>query len=314
MITAPPDERAIDAQLKRIGTSLNRRIIMQKAAAPVGFGLAAVLTVGLVATDVVGLAGWRGGAEPAAAAALENAASVVSTSDLSPEAGEFLLVETHSVALGFDCRDGEQCAILTNEETSQLWVPQNEAGDWVWFRTFVANGHTERFRAPGGTFYGDANQWNAAYFAALPSNAYLFLNGVYREAIAAGSNPDNYAFDRIADLLRTPSPSADVRAMLLRAVAMIPGVELIDSQATLDGETGVAFGRDRDSELRQEIIIDPATGLLIGERSVMLIASGGDGDDIPAGTVTWFTSVRMSVASSAPEGGTLYGDATVPPG
>jgi len=314
MITAPPDERTIHARLERIEASLNRRIAVRRVAAPVGVALAAAMAVGLVATDIVGLAGWRGGAEPAAAAVLENAAEVVASRDLSPGPGEFVLIETHSVVLGFECRDGETCIIVTDETMSRLWVPEDEAGDWVWFRTSVADGRTEQLRAPGGTFYGEASQWDSAHFSALPTDPYLLLNGVYREAVAAGSDPDDYAFQRIADLLRAPSPSADIRAMLLRAAALIPGVELVDDRATLDGLTGVSIGLDKGSMLRQEIIIDPATGLLIGERSVTLTASGGDGDDIPAGTVTESTSVRRTVTPDAPEGGTLHGDATMPPG
>ena len=45
-----------------------------------------------------------------------------------------------------------------------------------------------------------------------------------------------------------------------------------------------------------DIIIDPATGLLIGEREVTLTA----GETFPAGTATAWTSVQTSVVNSAP--------------
>ncbi|QHK20736.1 hypothetical protein GU243_14490 [Pseudarthrobacter psychrotolerans] len=45
-----------------------------------------------------------------------------------------------------------------------------------------------------------------------------------------------------------------------------------------------------------DIIIDPATGLLIGEREVTLTA----GKTFPAGPATAWTSVQTSVVNSGP--------------
>ena len=67
---------------------------------------------------------------------------------------------------------------------------------------------------------------------------------------------------------------------------MIPGVTVTEGQANLDGRTGVAIGRleEGPAKTRQELIIDPETGLLIGERSVLTQAqegiSGGNSNDL----------------------------------
>ena len=101
----------------------------------------------------------------------------------------------------------------------------------------------------------------------------------------------------IADLLRTGLIPADLRAALYKAAALIPGVTVTDNQATLRGQTGVAIGRVEDvSHMRQDIIIDPLTGQLIGERSVLTEGTG----DIPAGTVAGWTTIRTRVVDSAP--------------
>jgi RNA polymerase sigma-70 factor (ECF subfamily) len=47
----------------------------------------------------------------------------------------------------------------------------------------------------------------------------------------------------IGDLLRTGLVPADLRASLYKAAALIPGVTITDTQATLDGRTGIATGR-----------------------------------------------------------------------
>ena len=81
------------------------------------------------------------------------------------------------------------------------------------------------------------------------------------------------------------------------AAALVPGVTVVDRQANLDAKEGTAIGTERpDRETRTDIIIDPATGLLIGERVVTLTA----GKTFPAGTATAWTSVRTSVVDSAP--------------
>jgi RNA polymerase sigma-70 factor (ECF subfamily) len=60
----------------------------------------------------------------------------------------------------------------------------------------------------------------------------------------------------------------------------------------------VAVGRDETNGVRQEIIIDPDTGLLIGERELLLQASDG----LPAGATMGWTAVTTTVASSVPTG------------
>jgi hypothetical protein len=63
-------------------------------------------------------------------------------------------------------------------------------------------------------------------------------------------------------------------------------------------ETNKAVSTPVDTALLlwMDIIIDPAPGLLIGERVVTLTA----GETFPAGTATAWTSVQTSVVNSAP--------------
>ena len=84
---------------------------------------------------------------------------------------------------------------------------------------------------------------------------------------------------------------------MYKAAALIPGVVVADRQATLDGRKGVALGIYwADGKFRQDIIVDPATGQLVGERIIYFVAEGG----IPANTTAAWTAIKTSVVNSAP--------------
>jgi len=84
-------------------------------------------------------------------------------------------------------------------------------------------------------------------------------------------SPESEAFVTIADGLRTGVVPADLRAALHKAAALIPGVTVGDRRATVDGRTGIAIGvPSPDGVVRTGIIIDPTSGLVIGEQDVLL--------------------------------------------
>lgn len=79
-------------------------------------------------------------------------------------------------------------------------------------------------------------------------------------------------------LLRTGVVPADLRAALYKAAALIVGVTMADKQATVDGRTGIAVGiPTSDGVARRDIIIDPTSGLVIGEQDVLLKDYPGSG-------------------------------------
>ena len=77
----------------------------------------------------------------------------------------------------------------------------------------------------------------------------------------------------------------------------MPGVVGADKQATLDRRQGVALGIYwAEGKFRKDTILDPATGLMIGARTIYLVAESG----IPAKTASSWTSVKTSVVNAAP--------------
>ncbi len=286
---------------------------------------AAALAVTLVLTDVVGFAGWQGGADAAAAAVLEQAASsAVQVADPVVGDGEYLLVETKAVHL--NSTGSTSFLALT---TDQMYIPADRNDDWVWFRPVsqpygsfgpgsqaasdanfasiyaeYGKDHVEKLRAPAGRWYSGDSQVSPEALSDLPRDPHQLLNFIYRTTLGSGPSKDGEALVFIADRLRSGVLPADVRASLYQAAALIPGVEFVEDQATLDGRTGTAIGRvETNGNFRQDIIVDPDTGLFIGERSTQLTDQYG----VPANTATSWTTVTTTVVAEAPAGGTPNG-------
>jgi RNA polymerase sigma-70 factor (ECF subfamily) len=314
----PETTTGTHAPAKVSPTRFRRRVLLASAAA-------ALLVSGIVAADVV-LPGQSGASAEAAEVLNNAAAATIQTSDPVVGPGQFLKIETTAVyGASSVAADGTQAAWL--EKTGgQVYVPADRNGTWIWNRedrvptTFfseaskVAVAKMQKSlakdagpslvgiqRAPRGAFYGSEqtviNGIPLTKVSSLPKDPRALLNFIQERTRGAGPSPEMEALMTIADTLRTGIISADVRASLYKAAALIPGVRVVDKQATLNGKTGVAIGiQSPDGGARQEIIIDPATGLMIGEREVSLKATA----DFPAGTATAWTAVQTSVVSSAP--------------
>ena len=281
--------------------------------------------------NVVGLAGWRGGADSAAAAVLNDAAAQILSSDPILQPDQYLQVKTAAVyGATIGDEDGNMASFLTIAE-DELYIPADRDDDWVWLRgmskpyeTFgpeskkvadeqwaqvIADGrvdYREKLRAPGGRFYSYENVHSPEALDHPPRDPYQLLNHIYRITLGAGPSPDGEALVWIADTLRSGAIPADLRAAMYKAAAMIPDVQVTEHTANLNGRTGIAIGRLEPSNgIRHDIIIDPASGQLIGERQVLTKADKVAG--YPAGTVIASTAITTAVVDSAPEGGTVNG-------
>lgn len=305
---------------------------------------AASIVAALVATNLFGVGAWRGGADPAAADALNSAAlAALEVSDPVVGPGQFLRVRTDAVyaAMGNLEADAEWARQHNNGELSgvemtsfletyrsELHIPADRAGDWFYlqclrepFQTFGPRSETyaaelaaeaAKYESsevvstlPGGQLYGGdpfggyyngttdiSDDWDA-----LPRDPRELLDTIYRFEAGAGQSRDGQALVWIADTLRGGTVPAETRAAMYRAAALIPGVEITEQQATLNGSTGIAIGRvETVSDFRQDIIVDPATGQFIGERRVHL----SEVADIPAGTAAGWTAVTTTVVDAAP--------------
>ena len=312
-----PESTGMSASLKVSTIHFRRRIALSSAAAAFLVGV-------LVAADVV--LPDRPGATAEAAEVLNNAAAAtIKTSDPVVGPGQYLKIETTAVYPASSGGTGGSVSWL--EKTGgQVYVPADRDGEWVWnredrvpiqFSSEAAKAVEAEIRkarptegrpllvgilrAPRGAFYGNeptviiGTPLTGA--GSLPRDPRALLDIIYERTKGAGKSPEIEAFVTIADGLRTGVVPADLRAALYKAAALITGVKVADKQATVDGRTGIAIGvAIPGGGSRQDIIIDPASGLVIGERDVLQ----KDYPDSPAGTVMSWTSVRTSVVNSAP--------------
>jgi RNA polymerase sigma-70 factor (ECF subfamily) len=287
-----------------------------------GVAVACGLAAALVLTNVVGLPGGHGGASPAAASVLNDAASIAAdASDPVVPPGHYLKLQTDAVYSSTSDDGKGGVASYLRKNADEQYIPADPSQTWIWVRpsatlyqTFgpaseqaarddVAGDFgvpTEWVVGRGGCYYGECSPDDTPQaLAALPRDPAKLLDHVYAASKGAGASQGAGAIAWIADRLRTGIVPADTRAALFRAAALIPGVEVTDQAATLDGRTGTAVGfASRDAGYRQDIIVDPGTGAFIGEREVLLRADSG----MPAGTSIEWTSVTTTVVDSAPRG------------
>jgi hypothetical protein len=310
----PESTTNMQAPAKVSPIRIRHRVLMASAAA-------ALLVGGIVAADVVLPA--RPGAVAEAAEVLNNAAAAtIRTSDPVVGPGQYLKIETTALYGGSAVTaDGTQ--VSWQEKTGgQIYVPADRNGEWVWnreesvpveFSSEAAKAEATRLqekapddmvgiqRAPRGAFYGEQRSIIGGMplddAANLPRDPQALLDLIQERTKGAGKSPEIKALGTITAALCTGVIPADLRAAFYKAAALIPGVTVADKQATIDGRAGIAIGiPSPDGGTRQETIIDPASGLLIGERNVVL----KDYPGFPAGTITTWTSVRTSVVNTAP--------------
>lgn len=218
-----------------------------------------------------------------------------------PVAGSGQYLRSHTHARWGVCND---TGCEPNDQVLDVYMPADPEAEWVLYRDWgnlsgVLTGESiETTRAVDGRFYDPEHSWVNVDYPDIPLDgaaAYEWIDAQYNGGSASRDEDD---FVRITDILRSGLVPAPQRAALLDALAHIPGVAATDNVANLDGVTGVAIGRNellRAGE-RQEIIIDPDTGLVIGERALSGAALFGWGFNEEMS----LTAIETTVVDKAP--------------
>ncbi|MET3176702.1 UNVERIFIED_ORG: hypothetical protein ABIB52_004577 [Arthrobacter sp. UYCu721] len=219
-------------------------------------------------------------------------------SDPVPAPDEYLLIHTHANWLV----SGNSIQTHMNAQTIDVYVPGDPTRDWVldrdWGEISPRPGQTDTIHAQNGEFYG--GPWTVMSqqdIDALPRGGQALLEHFDSQYQGGSASRDEDNFVRITDLLRTGLVPADLRSGLYEALALIPGVNTSE-QKNFDGKTGIAIGRIEALRAgqRDEIIIDPSNGLVIGERTITTFAAFGFG----ANELTGHTAVDYQIVRSVP--------------
>jgi hypothetical protein len=321
-----------DEQIDRIFARVEQHITADLAPAPIlvkrsrrtvirrsAFAMAAVAAIAtaLVVTGVIVPQGPGHGESAQAVGFLNKAAeTTIRTSDPVVGPGQYLRISTDADYMTTVFHTPGPDTYYMAPTTGVLYIPADRSQQWVWERhdlpiTTVFGTAAQKaevplgprpytdsatngiFRANAGAFYGQpAQNYHFDAQPRVPNALLAYFQTLYGKA-PNGSNAEIWT--QITDELRTGQVPADLRAALYKTAALIPGIKYIGSDVTLNGQTGVAIGLE-NSHNREDIIIDPATGLMIGERNVSLTAEFG----IPAGTSNAWTSITTTVVNTAP--------------
>lgn len=284
-----------------------------------GAAAVAVLVAGALLVRTVSF----GGPAPATAEAvqtLDRAASrVIGAVDEPVGPGQYRYVATHAWWMGSTSRDGREFAWLS-EHLRETWAPADPRDAWLLRQDITGNvrwviGTAEEanaagvgtdsrwpggeWRAPCGDFFGDSDcqdsgSWQkptARWQAGLPTDPAALYERL--RADAPDDRGDAALLTYAADALRSGLIGKDLRAALYQALTRLPGLEVTERQANLGGRVGIALGVDA-GDRRHDIVIDPETGLFLGERQVVTDSVG----ELDTGTVVSFTSVTTGAVDT----------------
>lgn len=276
---------------------------------------AAGLSVAAAAAAAIVIGGVIAPPNPASASAAvvlrQAATEAVTYSDPVAGPGQYLKFHIRADWAGYaSSADGTATRMQTNIQNIDVYIPTDADADWALYRDWehgqIGNGEftSETIHAPGGRFYG--TPWSPQNVDEIPTGSGAETLAYFDTRYEGGSaSRDEDNFVRITDLLRTYPVPATLRARLFEALALIPGTTSTEGVANLDGQVGVAIGRDEPlrSGERHEIIIDPDTGQIIGERQ--MVPAG----NVPAGEEqVALTAMSTTVVDSVPPATTAARD------
>jgi hypothetical protein len=340
---ARPESRAatraaLVARIEHSKPSARPRMTSPWRRSRLGLAVAGVGLAALLVALPIGIIGGGGEVQPAVGQVLRRAAEVAAVREpVVPGPGQFLYSRSKSAYLrstGYNprCRtrpcDREHPWEVTDEWS--VLVP-SEREVWASFDGSRRGRVREVVGKPRFVSAGQRAGWVAAGSPPLPragrvedstlsSGGFLDASelsadpATLRELIEAreirgveGPPGEAETFTLIGDMLReTYLPSA-VRAAIYQLTGELPGVELLGEVKDPVGRpgTGIAF-TDRKRGIRHELIFDPTTSALLGERQ-SIVESGAFGLDGRPGTLIGYAAyleskVVDSVGRGAPAG------------
>jgi len=280
---------------------------------------AAAAAAVIVVASVVAVVGRSG--EPTITEPAEPSDPVdrIHATDVPLRPGQFRYInERQWYSTAFDSK-----YVWKSEYKYEIWAPAQERQMWMERRETtgrsvllsgsekqaVAEGMVppertvETFRAPCGDYFAKADDRRQCEF--IPSLRHPnqeFMASLTRDPdellamvreITAGAekfNPDSLDFQILAGFLRERTVPADLRMACYRALAKLRTIEITENVPNLDGRRGTSFAV-RDEVARREIIVDPGTGQVIGERDT----SVGEKEGFRPGTVLADSSLETAV-------------------
>jgi len=292
--------------LREITHTPGRRRLAWPGGSPLRLRLAlpAVAVIGAaVATTVIALLpAGSGGPTNAAAAVLDRLARRAAAQSLTPAPGQYLYVGSEAANAAFMESQIGACETLVPQER-EIWIGADGSGliretsgpgHWVNPATCLrmekkyGSGSDVRFdlsRHSGDDWFAprclSLKPSNAVDWSTLSSDPQVLLQQMRR--LDGGPPTPGEDFEHVGDFLRETDAPPEVRATLLRAAGLIPGIQLLGTVRDHDGRPGIGFAYPAHGEM----IFDAQTGELLGDK--------GRGDPN-----SWTVYLREKVVDSLP--------------
>ncbi|MFE6837545.1 CU044_5270 family protein [Streptomyces sp. NPDC057705] len=288
---------------RRLGPQLRRAILLPVAVCVLAGTVVAGVgilsdqggTVSAVATGPV-LTTRIGAANPAGAAQLLDRISLAAAEVSGPAVrkDQYIYIGVQQANTYVRTDRGKNTLVSQEPHLRQTWNSPDGAKGWL-----IEPGSTgpegltlDRATKSGKPPQPYLNAPTHDYLATLPTDPDVLLRKIYTETEGMGRTPDQEAFTTIGDLLRASHPPAALTAALYKAAAKIPGVVQVDEAVDAAGRRGVAVAHlDETSGQRTEWIFDKDSLVFLGERTVQVSGSSGEGGLIKPGTVVSTSAV-----------------------
>jgi hypothetical protein len=270
-------------------------------------------------------------ASAAAVQSLQQASAVAGDVHVGP--GQYYYIGYHAWSLGAaQTRTGKPLDAMV-EDTYEKWIPAKRSDVWM-LRSGYTGRHTwligsdelVRTDGDGGLFEpvkqttqtGPCGDWGgrqtpqlggspddgkpcdqrlgswsdptAQFIAQLPTDP----AGLYEKLRADSRGDKAVMLENATGVLLSSDADRAVRSTVYKALMLMPGLDVTDKAANLDGQRGVALGAS-DGSVGAEIVIDPATGRCIGDRQVLAVPGTSYWSGLKPGTVIEYTSVWTGV-------------------
>ncbi|MFD4669419.1 CU044_5270 family protein [Lentzea sp. NPDC058450] len=282
-----------------------------------------VLTGTGLAASTVDLTGTGSGGGPTASAAEQlikaaDLADRVTDQPIAP--GQYRYVRSRYEGIMVTLGSGEASY---SDFVQEQWIPADRRDEWM-LRNKINSvkwleGHEGQGKPDAATAFKDGQEFrgkcgNYSYYAegqpdrctngtfanptpefvaALPKDPALLLAKLKEEGHAG----DSGALMQAGEALNSGQYSAEVRATIFRALALLPGLVVTDGKANLDGKQGVALGMKYFDDF-EEIIVDPANGDYIGRRETVAEDQPADKGGLKKGTVRSSSAVTTRIVDA----------------
>jgi hypothetical protein len=264
-------------------------------------GLAAVVTAGVLAAQVLQVGDHAPASSASASEILHSAAAQAQRQpSVAVRGDQFVYVESIttsvSVPQGHEPRPGE---ITSATKQRRIWLSADGSRDGhLLERTTAGTAPALDLVLPGcrdgkstqtkgGTSVTVPCAPEANYHGDLPTDADRMLAYLYQQGSGTKNPRDQGAFDAAGDLIREAYLSPASLSAVFTALARSPGVTVTGDVTDEAGRSGVAVALTHVQGMRTELVFDRRSGAYLGERSVMVQDDGG----LKAGQVINATAV-----------------------